>query len=128
MPLNPEAEKMIEVFTDFVNCHLAAQRDDYTISRKDYDYQDEGYDGTPKILLDQVLLKDTIYEHRIITIYADPYQDEGGPNHLTGFFRPYDGGWDLDELLQLFDTEYHTLLENGHRTDAWPEEVRNEDQ
>ena len=129
--LSPEAEKMIEVFTDFINCHAAANREEYIVTRSDYEYQQHGVNDSPKILSD---LTHAIYvaegDLRIITLYASPFHDEGGPNILTGFFRRTwsDEAWDLDELLQYFDTDYSVILHNGHRSDAWPEEVQHEGQ
>jgi len=116
---SPEAEKMIEVFSDFLNAHAADNREEYIVKRSDYDE----YDDPPKVLLDHIYAGDSI---RVISLYAHPFHDEGGPNFLTGFFRNWgpDDSWDLDELLQYFDTDYTVILHNGLRSDAWPESMR----
>lgn len=119
MSLNPEAEKMIGVFSDFLNAHsLANHEEDNLVIRANYDEEND----PPRVLLDHA---DFIDEYRIIHLYAHPYHDEGGPNRLTGFFSGWRNQageieWDLDELIQYFDATYSVILDNGQRTDAWP--------
>src|SRR5215831_15252430 len=74
---DPETEKMIEVFSDFLNAHFADNRDETMVRREDYDE----YDDPPKIYADNEIN----WDYRIITLYAHPFHDEGGPNILTGF-------------------------------------------
>jgi hypothetical protein len=108
---------MIEVFTDFLNCHHADNREEFLVTRDHYNEEND----PPRVLLDAWI---SGYETRIIHLYAHPYHDEGGPNILTGFFRQWDDDWELEELLQNFDTDYSIILHNRARTDAWPESAR----
>ena len=122
--MDAQTEKMIGVFTDFLNAHHKANNEDFTVERKHYDEEND----PPRTLLDHA---DFVNETRLIQLYAHPYHDEGGPNILTGFFSGWRNKageleWDLDELLQCFDTQYAVILDNGHRSDAWPKEAASE--
>lgn len=115
--LNPEAEKMIEVLTNWLNKHHEANGDDALVNRANYD---EVPHDEPRILLDWNQDGD-----RIIRLYANAYHDEGGPAYLTGFFDYDDGmrwdnetrsmepivepNWTLDAMVFEFDT-LHTMI------------------
>lgn len=125
--MDQEAEKMIEVFTDFINAHAADNREDTILRREDYEPDPAwGIEDSPRVIFDN---QHYFYrQQRTIQLYVNPFHDEGGPSLLTGFFSQWEGqngdSWDLDELLLFFDTEYATIIHNGLRTDAWPEAMQ----
>ena len=59
--------------------------------------------------------------NRTMTIYVNPYHDEGGPTILTAFCSnyqnpsdpSYDANWTLDHIIQLFDTMAQFILNEG---------------
>ena len=116
--MDAEHEKMIEVFTEWLNrWHTENDADGIQLTREEYDL----YDDPPRVLADNELQGQEI---RIITLYAHPYHDEGGPNFLTGFFSWDDGfryerddeepHWILDALVQYFDTDYNMIFRGGN--------------
>jgi hypothetical protein len=116
--MDAEPERMIEVYSDWLNKHHEANDDDYRISRADYD---EVPGDEARVLFDWDQRED-----RLIRIYANAYHDEGGPCFLTGFFS-YDDGirygddqpndeprWVLDAMVQEFDTLHSLIWTDGH--------------
>jgi hypothetical protein len=125
--LAPEAERMIEVYTEWLNKHHEDNEDDYRITRGDYDLV---LGDEPKVLLDWAERED-----RIIRLYANAYHDEGGPCYLTGFFSFDDGirygdnqvnedpKWILDAMVQEFDTLHALIWTDGaYNPDSLPQE------
>lgn len=108
--LSKEAEGVLEIFTDYLNEWHEEDRDliGPTITRADYD--DDQYDLHPRVLLDHIE-GDT--QTRIIRIWADPFHDEGGPNILTAFYSRPAIDWELDLILQWFDTTYEVVYKDG---------------
>ena len=117
--LNKEAEEVLEVFTEYLNLwHVLDFQDDESftpIIRADYDYQDSYFEDHPRVLMDHI---EADQSTRIIRLHADPMHDEGGPNVLTAFFnnRFEDKVWDLDIVLQYFDTGYAVVYNDGKLT------------
>jgi hypothetical protein len=121
--MDAQAEKMIEVYTEWLNKWHEAENTDYLINREHYN---EGGD-LPRILFDEKLFPGLILERRVLCLYADPYKDEGGPAILTAFFAYVDDeeGWTLDTLMQYFDTEDRVIYINGaYSPTSLPEEVK----
>jgi hypothetical protein len=134
--LSDEDEKMLEVFTDWLNKHHEANNEDYRLTRDSYNE----YSDPPRVLFD--IARDG---SRTIQLYANPYHDEGGPNILTGFFEYDDGirfdneskrmepmvepAWYLRAMVQEFDT-LHALIwtDGGYNTNSLPQEVASESQ
>jgi hypothetical protein len=133
--MNTEAERMIEVFTDWLNKHHEANDDDYRITRNDYTSDislgDTHFHDEPLILADVLIDEGFHLAQRIIILHADPYHDEGGPNRLTGFFSHDDGyrvdtlhedheqpRWILDAMVQYFDTMHQMIFTDGHYAPA----------
>lgn len=122
--MDDQAERMIEVHMDFINAHAkdSGMPDPSLVTREDYE-PPELPECHPKVIGDITFPHYT--DHRMLTIRVDPYQDEGGPGLLTGFFRAGPEGWDdrqaPDTLLFEFDTEHMVILLNGQYTDAWPQ-------
>jgi len=104
--MDAQSEKMIEVYSGWLNRHHAANEDDHQVLRAHYDE----WDDPPRVLLDTHLLTRTIYERRIITLICSPYHDEGGPAILTGFF---DDEGTLRTMLCNFDTDDSVIFING---------------
>lgn len=117
--MDAQTEKVISVFSDFLNAW--SDSSDYPegkVTRDDFEPTRYG----PRLIvdLDHTWASGTM---RVITMFVDPFQDEGGANFLTAIFgRLTDEHlWELLTLVQYFDTETHTLIDNGRRTAAWPQ-------
>lgn len=106
MGMNDEMERMLEVFTEWLNKWQEAEQSDYRIERSNYDECDD----PPRLLNRSIILPGTIYERYIVTVICNPLHDEGGPNILTGFFNP-EG--DLETVIQYFDTMDSAFYING---------------
>jgi hypothetical protein len=120
--LDMEAEKMIQVFSDWLNKHHEANGETHRVIRDHYNE----WDDAPRVLFDENVFPGSILERRALCLYTSPYHDEGGPNILTGFFAYDDlNGWSLDTLLQYFDTEDHVVYINGaYEPTSLPEEAQ----
>lgn len=104
--MDAQCEKMIEVYSEWLNQHHAANGESFRVSRSNYDE----YNDPPQLLLDSdKILSGSIYERRIITLICSPYHDEGGPAILTAFFD----GNHLHTMLQHFDTDDSIIFLNG---------------
>lgn len=107
--LPKEAEGILEIFVDYLNeWHKEdVSKDVPPITRESFD--DDQYMLYPLVLMDHI---EGPTETRIIRIQAD-LDDGGGPNILTAFYNRRFGDWDLDLILQWFDTSYEVVYKDG---------------
>jgi hypothetical protein len=112
LPLNPLAEKAIQVYLDWLTAWALENDQMQGPTRADCD----DFGAGPK------LLNDWHSQHtvnRTMTILVDPYHDEGGPTILTAFFSNYTSdphAWTLDAVIQLFDTMHQFIFNEGKLT------------
>lgn len=118
--LPPIAEAAIQRYLEWLN--LWAEENDGTPEERGFDPINRAncdeYDDPPRLLADWISKSGM---NRTMTIYVNPYHDEGGPTILTAFCSnyqdprdpSYDANWTLDHLIQLFDTMAQFILNEG---------------
>jgi hypothetical protein len=113
-----QAEKMIEVFTDWLNeLNARNARQGETpqapITRADWDDEHD----SPQILSDVINCAGSIIAQRIVSLLANPFHDEGSTTVMTGFFSHDDFSevhtWELDLLVSCNDTTYSVVYQEG---------------
>ena len=118
--LPPIAEAAIHRYLDWLNLWHEGEEDmngDGEPTRVTRAMCDE-FDDPPRLLNDWT---SPGHINRTMTIYVNPYHDEGGPTILTAFCSNYtnpsdpshDANWTLDHIIQLFDTLAQFILSDG---------------
>ena len=113
LPLNPLAEKAIQVYLDWLTAWALENDQMQGPTRADCD----DFGAGPKLLNDWY---SPLSINRTMTILVDPYHDEGGPTILTAFFTNYSyddsSDWRLDAVIQLFDTMHQFIFNEDKLT------------
>jgi hypothetical protein len=113
-------EQVIAAYSEWLNAwHKHNDGEENVVRREMYDE----YGTHPEVMLDQTFNEDNIYGDRMIRVWADPYHDEGGGSMLTAWFTltpetadrlwPEQVEWQLDFLVQEFDTDKQFIMEHG---------------
>ncbi len=111
--LDEQYEEVLTKFTEWLNLwHADSDIPDETqVTRAMYDECDD-----PPRILSVDFHQGSLHKTKVVTIYANPYHDEGGPNVLTAFFDSWlerDDKWILADIIQDFDARRQYILNNG---------------
>lgn len=100
---DPATEKIIELYSQWLNTHHRANDEDVVVKREDYDE----YDDAPRVLSD---VRTDYY--RIVTLSLTPYHD--GHATLVAFVTEHR----VHAIVQEFDTNVHMIYEDGEFVSA----------